>query len=837
MEGQLQKNRVDMRNFISRFVVSCCKGAFCFPFTAHKIYKIKHMSRILTCLLLIIPVFTFAAEPVQWAAHWITHPGLEPQSHAVVHFRKSFRLENSPKEFIVHVSADNHYRLFVNGRYILRGPARGDLAHWFYETVDLSAYLKAGENVIAAEVINWGPKRSFSFFSQMTSFIMQGNSESEEVVNTHQGSWKCFHNKAHFPKHIDWMNDRTTIDFGLYVGNPTDSIRGDLYPWGWETPVYDDSGWLPAKWADVAGGRNSQHAGGILFSGGKLLVPRTVPVLKETAMPFTNIRSTSGLEEGRSYINETGALVIPPHEDVIILIDQEHLTTGYPELIVSGGKEAIIQAMYAENLIVEHKSPKGNRNDIKGKHMVGVKDIFIAEGGKNRVYKPTYLRTFRYIQLDVVTFDDPIVIENYYHVESRAPVELKAVFNAENDLTDWIMDAGWRSVSVCAQDYLLSDAYYEQMQYTGDSRVHNLTLLTLSGDDRLTRNSLVQFDQSRIPEGLTYACYPNAFHLVIPSYSLIWIDQVYDYMMWKDDYEFIKQFELGIQSVLHWFEQKLQPNGLLGPMDWWGALAWPRHYVNGEPPGIYEGNNTLYSLHYAYTLQHAAEIFSYLGNRTLSRRYLQQAHRINRAVNRLCRDNDGFYTESPENSQVSQITNIMAILSGAVTGDHAQQLMRRLLEPRDWHGQVDLFLHLYLFEAMNRSGLQEHFLSELSEWQLMKDRGLTTFVEVPLEWGEENQRSECHPWSSSPNYHFFRSVCGIQPTAPGHRKVDITPALGEFGEIRALYPHHLGNIEMNLIQDGSKIKGKITVPAGMEVTLRQGRQKMLLKPGKQEINL
>jgi alpha-L-rhamnosidase len=353
----------------------------------------------------------------------------------------------------------------------------------------------------------------------------------------------------------------------------------------------------------------------------------------------------------------------------------------------------------------------------------------------------------------------------------------------------------------------------------------------------LTRNSLVQFDQSRIPEGLTYACYPNAFHLVIPSYSLIWIDQVYDYMLWKDDYEFIEQFEVGIQNVLHWFEKKMQPNGLLGPMDWWGALAWPRHYKNGEPPGIYEGNNTLYSLHYAYTLQHAAEIFSYLGNRTLSRRYMQQAHRINRAVNRLCRDTEGFYTESPDNPQVSQITNIMAILSGAVTGGHAQQLMRRLLEPKDWHGQVDLFLHLYLFEAMNKTGLQEHFLSELSEWQLMKERGLTTFVEVPLEWGEENQRSECHPWSSSPNYYFFRSVCGIQPVAPGHRKVDITPALGEFGEIRALYPHHLGNIEMNLIQDGSKIKGKITIPPGMEVTLRQGRQKLLLKSGRQEINL
>jgi hypothetical protein len=34
-----------------------------------------------------------------------------------------------------------------------------------------------------------------------------------------------------------------------------------------------------------------------------------------------------------------------------------------------------------------------------------------------------------------------------------------------------------------------------------------------------------------------------------------------------------------------------------------------------------------------------------------------------------------------------------------------------------------------------------------------------------------------------------------------------------------------------------KLTGKITVPPGMEVTLRQGRQKLLLKPGEQEINL
>jgi len=413
---------------------------------------------------------------------------------------------------------------------------------------------------------------------------------------------------------------------------------------------------------------------------------------------------------------------------------------------------------------------------------------------------------------------------------------MKAKMEANNPQIDWIMDAGWRTVSICAQDMLISDAAYEQMQYTGDSRVHNLSLLTLSGDDRLTRNALIQFDQSRIPEGLTFACYPNPFHLIIPSYSLIWIDQVHDYMMWKDDKEFISQFELGIQNVLYWFEQKMQPNGLMGKMDWWGALAWPRHYQNGEPPTIYEGNNTLYTLHFAYTLRHAADIFEYLGKQAQAAEFRNRAEKICKAVNLQCKNKDGFYTESPGNEQVSQITNIMAVLAGASKGEEAKQLMNKLLEPKDWFGQVDLFLHIYLFEAMNKTGLQEHFLSELSEWQLMQDRGMTTFAEVPLEWGEENQRSECHPWSSSPNVFLFKTVCGINPTSAGHKTVEIAPSFGELRQIKAVYPHLLGNIEMNLNKENSKLTGEISIPSGMETIFFWNGKKQKLAPGKNKID-
>ncbi len=268
------------------------------------------------------------AEDVKWTAQWIMHPTVQPQSAAMILFRKSFDLPSKPASFVVHVSADNHYRLFVNGKYVTRGPARGDLSHWFFETLDLSPYLQAGKNTIAAEVVNWGPKRSFTYFSQMTSFIMQGNSDAEKVVNTSGGSWKCLQNQAFNPKMVNWMTDRNTIDFGLYVGNPTDSIVGAKYPWGWETSDFNDATWLPAKWCDIAGGRNQQFAGGILYGGGKLLIPRRTGLLKETKVQFSGVRRSSGMEVNDQFLKGTGTLTIPANKKITILIDQGRRNDG-----------------------------------------------------------------------------------------------------------------------------------------------------------------------------------------------------------------------------------------------------------------------------------------------------------------------------------------------------------------------------------------------------------------------------------------------------------------------------------------------------------------------------
>ena len=69
-----------------------------------------------------------------WSAHWISAAGASPYDYGVYHFRRTLKLAAAPQSFLIHLTADNRYKLYVNGEMVSFGPARGDLYHWRYES-------------------------------------------------------------------------------------------------------------------------------------------------------------------------------------------------------------------------------------------------------------------------------------------------------------------------------------------------------------------------------------------------------------------------------------------------------------------------------------------------------------------------------------------------------------------------------------------------------------------------------------------------------------------------------------------------------------------------------
>ena len=176
-----------------------------------------------------------------WRAQWIAHPTANQLDYGVFHLRKEFELGQTPTSMLVHVSADNRYRLYVNGNYVCNGPSRDDRLHWRYETIDIAPFLREGKNVIAALVFNYGIHRPTAQHSHRTAFILQAEEEKQYYVNS-DNSWRIFENSAYQPIPIT-----SDMAHGFYAVCPGDSIDGSKYPWGWQTKNFDDSAWESAK--------------------------------------------------------------------------------------------------------------------------------------------------------------------------------------------------------------------------------------------------------------------------------------------------------------------------------------------------------------------------------------------------------------------------------------------------------------------------------------------------------------------------------------------------------------------------------------------------------------
>ncbi|MCQ2397271.1 MAG: alpha-L-rhamnosidase N-terminal domain-containing protein, partial [Lentisphaeria bacterium] len=64
-------------------------------------------------------------------------------------FRKSFTLEKLPKNATLYVTADDFYKLYVNGRYVAEGPTTAYSFAYNYNTLDITPFLQEGQNTLA----------------------------------------------------------------------------------------------------------------------------------------------------------------------------------------------------------------------------------------------------------------------------------------------------------------------------------------------------------------------------------------------------------------------------------------------------------------------------------------------------------------------------------------------------------------------------------------------------------------------------------------------------------------------------------------------------------------
>jgi alpha-L-rhamnosidase len=744
-----------------------------------------------------------------WSAPWISVPGAPPYDYGVYHFRRTFDLAAAPVSFLIHVTADNRYKLYVNGELVTLGPARGDLHHWRYESVDIAHSLKAGSNVLAAVVWNFGELAPEAQITNQTGLLVQGDGPSERIVDTGK-QWRCLRDAAYSPA----PREREMSRF-YYVAGPGDQVDARLYPWGWERPDFDDSGWLPAAVGSPGAPRDAQDG-----PNRWMLAPRTIPPMELKPQPITALRSGSPSHE------------IPAHSKATLLFDQTFLTTGYPQLTVSRGKDAKIDLGYAESLWLPGLREKGNRNEVEGKQFVGAHDIFVADGGPRRRFEPLWWRTWRYLRLSIETQDQPLSIDDLHGIYTGYPFERKARFDAGSAEIQKVLDTGWRTARLCSHETYMDCPYYEQLQYAGDTRVQALVSLYMAGDGRLMRNAIELLDSSRSAEGATYSRAPSRLQQYIPPFSLWWIGMLHDYWMYQDDPAFVASMLPGVRAVLWFFAARQQDNGSLGRLPWWNFVDWTKEWRDGVPPGGAGGNSAPLDLQLLLGYQWAADMETALGNKALAEEDHGAALRLADSVRHLYWDESRrLFADAPDKRAYSQQANALAVLAGVSEGAEAHDLIERVSGDQSLV-QCSIYFRHYLHSAMNKAGAGDRYLDMLGPWRTMLDRGLTTWAETA-----DPTRSDCHAWGASPNYELFRTMLGIDSAAPGFARVVIRPFLGKLTHLRGAIPHPKGEIAVTLSLDNGKLEAGVSLPAGVKGRFEWHGQAWDLHPGENHLTL
>lgn len=759
----------------------------------------------------------------KWDAYWITLAAASTKDYGVYHFRKIFSLDDKPASFIVHVSADNRYKLFVNGVMVSLGPARADLFHWNFETVDIAKYLQAGNNVIAAVVWNFGDFRPEHQVSFRTGLIVQGNSDKEKVINS-DTSWKCLRDTSYSPLQPDLL-------YTYYVAGPGEKIDYSKYPVNWQNSNYNDNGWTQAK--QIVSGLPK----GVLQTDlSWMLIPRTIPQVELTLQRLHSVRSVTGIILPVTFPSTKTPFTVPANSNVTILLDNGFLTNAYPVLQFSKGKDAHISLGYAEALYIDEGSSKnwkeqnkkGNRNETEGKRFVGVKDEVIADGAAGQTFTPLVWRTYRYMQVEIKTANEALSIDDLYGTFTGYPFEMKAKFSSDDKELEKIFETGWHTARLCAVETFMDCPYYEQLQYVGDTRIQALVSLYNTGDDRLMRNAITQLDYSRMAEGITLSRYPTANAQEIPTFSLWWIGMLNDYWMYRSDDAFLKQFLPGERQVLQFFSKYQQQDGSLKNAPYWEFTDWAEGngWSDGMEPFGKDGCSAALDLQLLWAYQIAAKLEDSLGMKAFAQEYSKRAATLMQTIKTKYWDNKRqLFADTKEKDFFSQHTNTLAILTNVIQSEKAMQLAQKIISDTSLT-QATIYFQYYVSQALRKTGFGNLYLDRLKIWKDNLANGLTTWAEMS---DINASRSDCHAWGASPNIEFFRTVLGIDTDAPGFNKIRIEPNLGYLKKAEGTMPHPRGEIKVSyVINSLGKCNATISIPKGTSgVFVWKGKEYLL----------
>ncbi|MET0365264.1 MAG: hypothetical protein ABW169_11495, partial [Sphingobium sp.] len=636
-------------------------------------------------------------------------------------FRRKLTLAKKIDSLVVHVSADNRYVLYVNGRRIAAGPSRGDLGHWRYARIDLAPFLRAGDNVIAAEVWNDGDFAARAQVSARTGFYFKAERAQDAQIDVGP-SWQVR------------VDDSRTLTSGM--SQVSEEVGGTYYVAG--APETHEGARKLADWASAHSAASDWVAPVDAAQGSTApwaLMPDPLPQMRHDPAAGGKVVRATGIVT-RDFPKKP--LMVPADSEISLVVDAGAVEAAYPELVMDGGAGATVSITYTESPYRADKTRQVDRGVMNDGKVLGLRDTYHADGKAGQLFSPFWWRTWRFAEIRVKTANAPLRLRGFRRQLTGYPFAQKAWFTSSDPELNRIWQIGWNTLLVDAHETFMDTSYWEQMQYIGDSRIEAMVADLVSGDPRLSEQAIRAFDGSRsvtafaresfigkpLPElrGLPQAAWPSAEFQSIPPFALLWVGMIDDYRMRRPADRLVREMLPGVRHVVDWFTQRVTKDGLVGKLPAWTFLDW-RPNLEGKPDWSDNGddNACVVTLSYLGALREAANMEEALGDPARAQANRAAAVAASSAIRRNCWSQArGLYADNAAKTRFSQHANLLAVLYDVTAKDERQPVMNRILAPGKGISApegitgVSYYFAFYLSRALDYAGMGDRYIETLS---------------------------------------------------------------------------------------------------------------------------
>ena len=629
-------------------------------------------------------------------------------------FRKKFTVENSCCRYKINISADDYYKLYVNGRFVCQGPAANVHTKYYFNTFDITEFVKEGDNVIGVEVYYQGYiNRVWNSGDNRQGLIADVFRDDEFVFGTDE-SWLYTYAREYIDGGTTGYETQFLENIDFNLANPY-----------WNKVNYDDSCYINAIIKT-----DDDH----VFCG-------SVPTVDVYTVKPVLVKQLS-----------------PTH----LFVDMGKEYTGYLHFTVRGNKgEKVIIRCGEETL---ENNPYSVRYEMRCN--CRYEEVCTLSGGEDEFLFYDY-KTFRYAEIisesDCLKPDEIEMTVRHHKFNKQA-----YSISSSEPLIENIWEICAHALTIGVQEGYLDCPSREKGQYLGDFVVSGLAHLYLTGDWQMYRKTLLEFaDYCFVCDGMM-AVAPGSLMQEIADFSLLYPHAVANYYKYTGDKKTTEKLIPVIDGIMEYFSKYRRSDGLLeGVVEKWNLVYWPENLrdnydFNLKRPHNPNGCHNVVNAYYCFALKTVEELKSALGIEFKSDVELVCKAFVKEFYNPKLK----LFTDTSESEHTSLHANVLPVIAGIAPEEAKENIHSLIMSKGLCCGVWFSYFVLKALAKLGAYGSEYELIVNRSEhsWYNMISEGATTCYEA---WGKEQKwnTSLCHPWASSPVIALIEDIAGIAPTS------------------------------------------------------------------------